>query len=513
MKRLFGLTVSLVLFFGILSAQSPQGFKYQALARNTSNQPYANTALQVRLSLVPAGGSAVYVESHNVTTSDLGVFNLNVGQGTAVSGSFAGINWASAAHFVQVEISLDNGFSFTNLGTSSLLSVPYALYANQAGSDGDNSPTNEIQDLSLSGTTLSLTNDATPVDLSGIGSKWINSANGGIYRPSGSIGLGVSDPQAQLHIGYGGSMLFNPVPSAVTQNGGRIDMIDEDFRITNIQVGEVILYSANGPSFLSVGNNRHTGINTLNPTANLHLHQDCCSQTSLRFTGNNTGETVNDGSYIGIDNSTSNSKMYISNLEGGNIGFSVGATESFILGSTEVNVKSSRLLMSFTTVPSTNIGVIQRTSNGMEVGGTLTSNIDNGDNLGLSTRRWIAVYATNGTINTSDAREKQAIQPLGYGLAQVMQMKPVSFEWKTMPEQGRKIGFLAQDLQTLLPEVVADKEIRRDENNQIISKPAERLGVYYSDIIPVLTKAIQEQQALIEALQQQVAELERKAQK
>jgi hypothetical protein len=121
--------------------------------------------------------------------------------------------------------------------------------------------------------------------------------------------------------------------------------------------------------------------------------------------------------------------------------------------------------------------------------------------LGASNARWNTVFAVNGVINTSDARQKQAIQPLGYGLQQVMAMKPVSFEWSSHPQRGRKIGFLAQDLQPILPEVVADKEWQADENGVMQPREAAALGVYYSDIIPVLTKAIQEQQGQIENLQ------------
>jgi len=120
------------------------------------------------------------------------------------------------------------------------------------------------------------------------------------------------------------------------------------------------------------------------------------------------------------------------------------------------------------------------------------------------------VYATNGTINTSDARQKQAIQPLGYGLEQVKAMKPVSFEWIDHPEQGRKLGFLAQDLQTIVPEVVSETEWVDDGKGHLVPKKAEALGVYYSDLIPVLAKAIQEQQAQIERLEQRIKALEKK---
>jgi len=124
---------------------------------------------------------------------------------------------------------------------------------------------------------------------------------------------------------------------------------------------------------------------------------------------------------------------------------------------------------------------------------------DNLYTVGNSSFRYNHVYSVNGTTNTSDRREKKNIKALDYGLNEVLKLKPVTFEWKNSNLQGTKIGFIAQDLQEVLKEVVVDKDWISDKSGKLVSKPAERLGVYYSDIIPVLTKAIQEQQQIIEA--------------
>ena len=128
---------------------------------------------------------------------------------------------------------------------------------------------------------------------------------------------------------------------------------------------------------------------------------------------------------------------------------------------------------------------------------------NNTDNLGGSANRWNTVYATNGTINTSDATLKRNIQPLGYGLQQVMQLKPVSYEWlEGHPGEGRIMGFLAQDLQQVIPEVVRTKEWVWDGEDRKNGhwQPMAKLGVAYSEIIPVAVSAIQQQQAQVEAL-------------
>lgn len=134
---------------------------------------------------------------------------------------------------------------------------------------------------------------------------------------------------------------------------------------------------------------------------------------------------------------------------------------------------------------------------------------DNNASLGSSTLRWKEVYATNGTIQTSDIRDKEAIKPLQYGLKELMQLKPVSYKWKEEKygntivddsEKRTKIGFIAQDLIEVLPEVVQNKEWKSKNENAT-------LGVNYSEIIPVVIKATQEHQVKIDEIKKQQQEL------
>jgi uncharacterized protein (TIGR02145 family) len=112
-------------------AQSPQGIPYQAIARNASGVAIANTAVKVRFSIRDsiATGAIKYQETHNPTTSALGLFSVNVGMGTIVTGTFSGINWGKNAKFLQVELNITGGATYTDLGTTQMMSVPYALYA------------------------------------------------------------------------------------------------------------------------------------------------------------------------------------------------------------------------------------------------------------------------------------------------------------------------------------------------------------------------------------------------
>ena len=139
---------------------------------------------------------------------------------------------------------------------------------------------------------------------------------------------------------------------------------------------------------------------------------------------------------------------------------------------------------------------------------------DGTNSLGLSGNRWTTVYATVGAINTSDARDKENIADLNYGLNEVMKLRPVSFNWKENPQWGRKIGFIAQEVKPILGEVVqtgdlkGKSQLKDDDSNA--SKNSDKLGIYYSDIIPVAVKAIQEQQLLIERQAKENAALKEK---
>ena len=128
--------------------------------------------------------------------------------------------------------------------------------------------------------------------------------------------------------------------------------------------------------------------------------------------------------------------------------------------------------------------------------------VDGLKSLGLPSYRWSTMYASNGTINTSDAREKKNIKEIDYGLETLMELKPVSYEWREdHMNVGTKLGFVAQDLLEVVPEVVVTQERIEDrETGEVTYEEAERMGVFYDDLIPVLTKAIQEQQGTIEDL-------------
>ena len=133
MKKLFTLLALAITL--IATAQAPQGFNYQATVRNSSGALITNQNVLFKFNIMLNSQTSlpVYSETHQAPTDDLGQVNLTVGQGTATTGTFAGINWASGTYYLGIELNTGSG-GYVAMGTTQLLSVPYALYANSAGS-------------------------------------------------------------------------------------------------------------------------------------------------------------------------------------------------------------------------------------------------------------------------------------------------------------------------------------------------------------------------------------------
>lgn len=127
----------IVLLLGVaVSAQSPQSFRYQAVARDNSGNVLANQNVSFRISILSdsVSGTAAYSETHTgLSTNAFGLVELEIGKGTPVMGAFSSIDWGSSSFFVKNEMDPAGGSAYQVLSTSQLLSVPYALYSQKAG--------------------------------------------------------------------------------------------------------------------------------------------------------------------------------------------------------------------------------------------------------------------------------------------------------------------------------------------------------------------------------------------
>ncbi|MFM2363800.1 MAG: hypothetical protein RLZZ316_2702 [Bacteroidota bacterium] len=143
-----------------------------------------------------------------------------------------------------------------------------------------------------------------------------------------------------------------------------------------------------------------------------------------------------------------------------------------------------------------NVGIgITSPADKLSVAGIMAPSADNTYTIGSSTNRWSEVYATNGTIQTSDARLKKNITPLKYGIKELQQLQAVTYSWLLQPEQKNKIGLIAQQVQQIIPEVVVGNAAK------------DKLGMNYAELIPVLINTLKQQQKQLEHLRKQAAAL------
>jgi hypothetical protein len=116
--------------------------------------------------------------------------------------------------------------------------------------------------------------------------------------------------------------------------------------------------------------------------------------------------------------------------------------------------------------------------------------------LGDASHPWLAVYANN-FVTISDANQKENITALPYGLAEVTALKPVSFTWIGESDDGQHYGLIAQEVREVLPDLVYGDEAQ-----------GEVLSMNYSELVPVLVNAVQEQQQEIDHQAEQIAAME-----
>lgn len=148
MKKFITTLACILALVGILNAQSPEKMSYQAVIRNSNNNLITNSQIGMRISILKgsATGNAVYVETQTPFTNDNGLVSIAIGEGTVVSGNLSSINWADGPFFIKTETAVEAPLNdYAIIGTSQLLSVPYAFYAEKAGNVPTGSHSGDMQ--------------------------------------------------------------------------------------------------------------------------------------------------------------------------------------------------------------------------------------------------------------------------------------------------------------------------------------------------------------------------------
>lgn len=568
MKKLI-LTLSVLAIYAItVLAQAPEKMNYQGVARDNAGNILANQAVGLRISLRSGSptGTIVYQETQGITTNQFGLFAIEIGAGTVGTGTFSSINWGGNSYYVQVEMDPAGGSTYQNMGTAQLISVPYALYAKASGTSGPTGPTGATGASGSAGTpgatgATGATGAANANGTTNYVSKFTAATtlgNSQIFDNGTSVGIGTATPSNKLH-------LHEPLSYAVSQytSNATGSSINDGLVVgTNTGSGDgllwnfesqPILFGTSSTEQMRIEADGKVGIGTTTPSEKLQVngnikigYGDAYYLGAYKGLWYNSGSPV--GNVIGTTHPTQNLTVYIGGANqhifdgSGNVGIGTitPAVKFHVGGATSVTARigENGYDQQLQFYRGASLGIRLRASsfgdmffetsndgwasiNNREVfiyaGGYFAPGSDNSRTLGSSSFRWQTVYAVNGTINTSDLRDKDNIQDLNYGVAEVMKLRPVSFTWKENPQWGRKIGFIAQEIEPVLKEVVQVGNLPVNQGEKAIEgnverKPEEsdKYGVYYSDIIPVLTKAIQEQQNYINGLEERIKALEAK---
>ncbi|MDD3876504.1 MAG: hypothetical protein PHT69_07765 [Bacteroidales bacterium] len=314
MQKKYLLIIFSFLSMTALKAQTPQVFNYQAVVRNNLGNILPNKLVTFQISIIQstALGSAVYVETHSKATNEFGLVNLKIGEGTAQNGIFSNIDWAADIYFLKVELDINAGTNYEFMGTTQILSVPYALYAEKAGNavdDFDKDSTNELQTINKVGNTVSLSNnggsftdsDNQTLSLSG---NQLTINNGNTVTFTGSVDLD-ADPLNEIQ-----NLTLDNDTLSISQGNQVVFPHDADRDSTNeIQIisktGNTINLSKNGGSVIETDNqNLSSTANGNNRTINISNGIG----TTINIADNDS-DSLNELQLLSLSNDT----LYLSN--------------------------------------------------------------------------------------------------------------------------------------------------------------------------------------------------------
>lgn len=247
--KIFKTVFLATLFFSItvVFGQSPDKMSYQAVIRNASNALVTNANVSMRISIIQGStsGSIIFQEIQTTTTNANGLASIEIGSVPPATGTLAGIDWSTGPYFIQTETDPTGGTAYSIVGTTELLSTPYALSAAGWRKNGNNVVNTNPGNLGI-GTA----NPTFPFE--------VKTSNGKNAHFDGGNQLYITMSENGLNRGYIGSYYGNPE--------------DVDFGTYDSNgTGSVHLTSGAQPR-LTVISNGNTGIGTTTPTTKLEVN-------------------------------------------------------------------------------------------------------------------------------------------------------------------------------------------------------------------------------------------------
>jgi hypothetical protein len=471
------------------------------VARNASGQILGNQAVGLRISVLAnsATGDVRYVETHTVTSDAFGVMNFVIGAGTPVTGTFSNMNWSGEAMFVKIEADFAGGTNYTDLGASRVWSVPFALAAGNAldpsvpriinSDQGDSAIVTRVSgnrtafayqnfvttNSSTAGGTFTHVTPAgtTPGFVFGTYSRVTGQNNPGLTNGTGSYAdYNVAEGSSKITVGSIGFAIGSGSGEIVPFGDAR--EAQGNFGSANYGIYGISRLNNN----LNIGVFGTAGGNVPGARGNVGVE-------GQSFTAGNTNN-------LGMVASAWNSSVR-------NIGINARAnrqTAGDNIGA-DIGVNNAA---------GNNIGLIVSAN-----GNNATAIVSNG-NVTVNGN----ITHTGTVTQSSDRNLKEGVAPLESTLSKLLAMNVVSYQYRQdtglfLPT-GTHYGVIAQELEPLFPDLVQQNTARipnpdaADAGPTTSTTSVEYKSVNYTEMIPVLIKAIQEQQQQIEVLK---AEIER----
>ncbi|MCC7245835.1 MAG: tail fiber domain-containing protein [Saprospiraceae bacterium] len=282
----------------------PQMFNYQSVIRDNNGNPITNQNVTLLFAIKSGApnGPVAYSEKQSVTANEFGIINARIGNGTAVVGSFTNINWGGGSKYLTVSLESSPNV-FDVLGSSELLSVPYALYAQNAANGGGTGGDNwGSQSASVDATLKGNGTPANPIGLAqqsaqaGQVLKW----NGSAWVPSNDDTGTTTGTVTQINTGSGltggpitgtGTISLTNVLSNPGSYGSATQIpyftVNAEGRITNVGTHFLspVLPNIQGAAGINVQQNG--SIYTITNTGDVNANDDLLTNTT--FNGDVTG--------------------------------------------------------------------------------------------------------------------------------------------------------------------------------------------------------------------------------
>ena len=474
------LLLSMVLLVGLFAqAQAPQKMSYQAVIRNASNALLTNTSIGTKISILQgsATGTPSYVETQTVLTNANGLATFQIGSGVTVSGTIAGINWGNGPYFIKTETDPLGGTNYTINGTTELLSVPYALYSENGpvGATGPQGP----QGL------IGLTGPAGPTGATGVAGPT------GATGPQGLTGAtGPAGPSTTI---TSDNFQTDGTMTIVTSTPQTINSSNKAFLIGGNTSTADVLLGTNGNFSLDFKTNNITRGRLSN------LGEFFIGATSTAMTGDLMNSVSNATFPWAINgySSFNGSGVFGNILAANTTVFAAVQGEHYGSGTASAGVRGY----------TTNLDAVG-------VNGTVSAT----PNLG-----WGGLFQNDlgytGFFGTaSDLKIKKNINTIPNARSIVNNLRGVSYEHKLdeFPNLGLKAGltygFIAQEVELILPAIVKEKLINSISSRNDLTEPTsvKLKTVGYTEVIPILVEALKEQDVIIMDLLKRIEALEQK---